>query len=117
MIVDGGAALQPVLYSLALEAATGRPVVEGRLYYATTDGGYRDVQIPLTPQARRIGRGSARDHRPRGRDRLSRAGSQGEGVLLVRLQAGVRPDAPRHRIGLYKSPEPLADLLELRRKP
>ena len=31
MVVDGGAALQPVLYSLALEAATGRSVVEGRL--------------------------------------------------------------------------------------
>ena len=55
MMVDGGRALQPVLYSLALEEATGRPVVEGRLYYATTAGGYRDVRIPLTPQARRIG--------------------------------------------------------------
>ena len=29
--------------------------VEGRLYYATTAGGYRDVRIPLTPQARRTG--------------------------------------------------------------
>ena len=27
-MVDGGRALQPVLYSLALEEATGRPVLE-----------------------------------------------------------------------------------------
>ena len=46
MIIGGGRTLQPVLYSLALESATGRPVVEGRLYYATTDGGFRDVTIP-----------------------------------------------------------------------
>jgi hypothetical protein len=44
-----------VLYSLALEQATGRPVIEGRLYYATTAGGYRDVRIPMTPLARRLG--------------------------------------------------------------
>ena len=93
MIVDGGAALQPVLYSMALEAATGRPVVEGRLYYATTDGGYRDVQIPLTPPGAANRRRSAGDHRPGGRDRFSRAGAEGKGVLLVRLQTGVRPDA------------------------
>ena len=55
MIVDGGKVLQPVLYSLALEEALHRPVVEGRLYYATTVGGYRDVRIPLSPAARRTG--------------------------------------------------------------
>ncbi len=41
MIVNGGESLQPVLYSLALEQATGRQVAEGRLYYSTTAGGYR----------------------------------------------------------------------------
>src|SRR5262249_34504799 len=55
MVVGGGAILQPVLYSMALETATGRPVVEGRLYYATTDGGFQDVPIPITPNARRAG--------------------------------------------------------------
>ena len=54
-MVGGGAVLQPVLYSLALEQALDRPVAEGRLYYATTAGGYRDVRIPLTPAARRLG--------------------------------------------------------------
>ena len=75
MIVDGGEALQPVLYSLALEQATGRPVVEGRLYYATTAGGYQrrphSADAAGAPRRRR----SARDHRPRDRDRLPRAGA------------------------------------------
>ena len=92
MIVDGGAALQPVLYSLALEAATGRPVVEGRPVL-------RDDRRRISRRAdcadaagAADGRRSARDHRPRDRDRLSRAGPEGEGVLLVRLQARVRSD-------------------------
>jgi CRISPR/Cas system-associated exonuclease Cas4 (RecB family) len=116
MVVDGGAALQPVLYSLALEAATGRPVVEGRLYYATTDGGFRDVQIALTPQARR-------------------AGVEVLEIVDRAIETGFLAPAPReracawcdfrpvcgptaeHRIGLCKSREPLADLLDLRSKP
>jgi ATP-dependent helicase/DNAse subunit B len=53
MVVGGGAVLQPVLYGMVLEAAMHKPVVEGRLYYATTEGGYRDVPIALTPAARR----------------------------------------------------------------
>jgi ATP-dependent helicase/nuclease subunit B len=116
MIVDGGAALQPVLYSLALEAATGRPVVEGRLYYSTTDGGYRDVQIALTPQARRIGVEVL--------EIVDRAVEIGFLAPAPREKAcswcDFRPvcgPTAEHRISLYKSPEPLADLLELRRKP
>jgi ATP-dependent helicase/nuclease subunit B len=116
MIVDGGGALQPVLYSLALEAATGRPVVEGRLYYATTDGGYRDVQIPLTPQARRMGVEVL--------EIIDRAVETGFLAPVPREKAcawcDFRPvcgPTAEHRVNLYKSPEPLADLLELRRKP
>jgi CRISPR/Cas system-associated exonuclease Cas4 (RecB family) len=116
MIVDGGAALQPVLYSLALEAATGRPVVEGRLYYATTDGGYRDVPIALTPQARRMGVEVL--------EIVDRAVETGFLAPVPREKAcswcDFRPvcgPTAEHRIALYKSPEPLADLLELRRKP
>ena len=116
MIVDGGAALQPVLYSMALEAATGRPVVEGRLYYATTDGGYRDVRIPLTPQARRTGVEVL--------EIIDRAVEIGFLAPAPREKAcswcDFRPvcgPTAQHRIGRYKSPEPLADLLELRRKP
>ena len=92
MIVDGGRALQPVLYSLALEAATGTPVVEGRLYYATTAGGYRDVRIPLTPQARRIGIEVLEIIDRAVEIGFLRAGAGREGVHVVRLPARVRPD-------------------------
>lgn len=116
MVVDGGAALQPVLYSMALEAAIGRPVVEGRLYYATTDGGYRDVRIPLTPQARRTGVEVL--------EIIDRAIEVGFLAPVPREKAcswcDFRPvcgPTAEHRISRYKSPEPLADLLELRRRP
>ena len=116
MVVDGGAALQPVLYSLALEAATGRSVVEGRLYYATTDGGFRDVQIALTPQARRTGVEVL--------EIIDRAIETGFLAPVPREKAcswcDFRPvcgPTAEHRIGRYKSHEPLADLLDLRRKP
>jgi CRISPR/Cas system-associated exonuclease Cas4 (RecB family) len=116
MIVDGGRALQPVLYSLALEQATGTPVVEGRLYYATTAGGYRDVRIPLTPQARRIGLEVL--------EIIDRAIETGflapapaeKACTWCDFRPVCGPTAER-RISRYKSQEPLADLLELRKKP
>src|SRR2546425_45632 len=116
MIVNGGAALQPVLYSLALEAATGRPVVEGRLYYATTDGGFREARIPLTPIARRVGVEVL--------EIVDRAVETGflapapveKACSWCDFRPVCGPGAER-RIGRYKSQEPLADLIELRRKP
>ena len=55
LIVGGGATLQPVLYSLAIEQGLGRPVVEGRLFYATTAGGYAEHRITIDAYARRQG--------------------------------------------------------------
>jgi len=116
MVVDGGRVLQPVLYSLALEQAMERPVVEGRLYYATIAGGYRDVRIPISPQARR-------------------AGIEVLEVIDRAIEAGFLAPAPsekactwcdflavcgagaERRFTRWKSHEPLADLIELRRKP
>ena len=54
-VIDGGKSLQPVLYSLALEAALDRQVEEGRLYYATTDGGFKSVAVPIDERSRRAG--------------------------------------------------------------
>jgi hypothetical protein len=54
-VVGGGAALQPVLYSLAIEKALGIPVASGRLFYCTAAGGYTDHEIPLTDANRRAG--------------------------------------------------------------
>jgi ATP-dependent helicase/nuclease subunit B len=115
MIVGGGAVLQPVLYSLALEQATGRPVAEGRLYYATTAGGYREVRIPLTPQARRLGvevletidRGIAAGF-------LAPAPAE-RACTWCDFRTVCGPDAERR--ARFKSQEPLADLLALRKKP
>jgi CRISPR/Cas system-associated exonuclease Cas4 (RecB family) len=116
MIVGGGAVLQPVLYSLALEQATGRPVVEGRLYYATTAGGYRDVRIPLTPQARRMGV-EVLEIIDRGIEAGFLAPAPAERACTwCDFRPVCGPDAER-RINRCKSQEPLADLLALRRKP
>jgi ATP-dependent helicase/nuclease subunit B len=52
LIVGGGATLQPVLYSLAVEQGLGKKVVEGRLFYATTAGGFADHQIPINDYTR-----------------------------------------------------------------
>jgi CRISPR/Cas system-associated exonuclease Cas4 (RecB family) len=53
-VVGGGETLQPVLYALTLEKLLpGTKVEGGRLYYATTTGGFESVAIPLDDKARR----------------------------------------------------------------
>jgi CRISPR/Cas system-associated exonuclease Cas4 (RecB family) len=116
MIVGGGAVLQPVLYSLALEQALGRPVLEGRLYYATTDGGYRDVRIPMTAQARRLGV-EALEIIDRAIERGFLAPAPAEKACRwCDFRPVCGPTAER-RVSRSKSQDPLADLLELRKKP
>ena len=115
MVVGGGAVLQPVLYSLALETATGRTVIEGRLDYATTDGGYRDVRIPLTPEARRMGI-EVLDIVDRGLERGFLAPVPSERACAWCDFRPVCGPGPERRVG-RKAPELVADLLELRKKP
>src|SRR5207253_2821709 len=47
LVVGGGAMLQGVLYSVAVERALGKKVVRGRYYYATTIGGFVDKEIEI----------------------------------------------------------------------
>lgn len=47
-IIGGGGTLQPVVYGLAVEKILGRPVREGRLFYATTAGGFSEHPVPLS---------------------------------------------------------------------
>jgi ATP-dependent helicase/DNAse subunit B len=54
-IVDGGRLLQPVLYSVALEALTGDTVVEGRLSFCTTAGNFTTHPIAIDDPTRRRG--------------------------------------------------------------
>jgi ATP-dependent helicase/nuclease subunit B len=54
-VVGGGAILQPVLYSLAIEQALQVKVESGRLFYCTSAGGFVDHEIPINEANRRIG--------------------------------------------------------------
>jgi CRISPR/Cas system-associated exonuclease Cas4 (RecB family) len=55
LIVGKGAVLQPVLYSLAIEQGLGTRVVEGRLFYCTTAGGFGAHTIAMNDYARAQG--------------------------------------------------------------
>ena len=55
--IGGGTSLQRVLYGLAWEALHPNDrAVEGRLYFATQRGGYREVSTPLSPAVRQAAR-------------------------------------------------------------
>jgi RecB family exonuclease len=54
-VIGGGGTLQPVIYGLAVENILGRPVREGRLFYATTAGGFAEHPVPLSDANRRAG--------------------------------------------------------------
>ena len=55
LVVGGGTMLQPVVYSIAVERALGKKVVEGRLFYATTAGGFAEHTIPINDYTRSQG--------------------------------------------------------------
>ena len=55
VIVGGGGVLQPVLYAMAVEAALGRPVSHGRLFYCTAAGSFYEHPIPLNEMTRAAG--------------------------------------------------------------
>ena len=55
MVVGRGEVLQPVLYGLSAEAALGQPVVESRLYYCTSTGGFTERTVPMNKPARQWG--------------------------------------------------------------
>jgi hypothetical protein len=54
-IVAGGTMLQPVLYSLAAEAATGLVAESGRFWYCSSAGGFSQHHVPISDRVRRIG--------------------------------------------------------------
>ena len=55
VIIGGGAVLQPVLYSLAIERALERGVSQGRLFYCTAAGSFAEHEIPLNDRTRAAG--------------------------------------------------------------
>ena len=52
LVVGGGGTLQPILYSLAIEQGLGKKVCSGRLFYATTVGGFVEHEIPINDYTR-----------------------------------------------------------------
>jgi ATP-dependent helicase/nuclease subunit B len=52
LIVGGGRVLQPVLYGVAIEEGLGQKVVEGRLFYCTTAGGFAEHAIRIDDYTR-----------------------------------------------------------------
>jgi hypothetical protein len=54
MVIGGGTVLQPVLYSMAVELVTGRPVRESRLSYCTSAGGFTVFPISVDADNRRL---------------------------------------------------------------
>jgi CRISPR/Cas system-associated exonuclease Cas4 (RecB family) len=52
VVVGGGAVLQPVLYSMAVEQALGREVSHGRLFYCTSAGSFYSHPVVLDDGSR-----------------------------------------------------------------
>jgi CRISPR/Cas system-associated exonuclease Cas4 (RecB family) len=115
LTIGGGATLQPVLYSLAVEQMTGRAVAESRLSFCTSAGGYRVRPVLLTPQSRRLGI-EALEIVDRAIELGFLAAAPAEGACAW---CDFRPVCgPHEEQRIRRKPEdPLHDLLELRRRP
>ena len=55
LAIGGGAVLQPILYSMVMEQVTGKKVVESRLSFCTSAGGYKAQPAKLDAVSRRSG--------------------------------------------------------------
>ena len=107
-VIGGGGTLQPVIYGLAIEKILGRPVREGRLFYATTAGGFAEHPVPLSEANRRAGLEAL--------EIIDRAIELGflpaapaeRACTWCDFRSICGPDEPRH--AARKAAEPLADL-------
>jgi CRISPR/Cas system-associated exonuclease Cas4 (RecB family) len=54
-IIGHGQQLQPVIYSLVVEAATGYTVESARFSYCTTVGGFTEHHVPINERTRNMG--------------------------------------------------------------
>ncbi|HEY1234834.1 MAG TPA: PD-(D/E)XK nuclease family protein, partial [Candidatus Binatia bacterium] len=114
-VIGHGQQLQPVLYSLAVEAATGCTVESARFSYCTTAGGFTEHQVPINERTRAMGIEVL--------ETIDRA-----------VEAGMLPPAPAEKACTFcdflpvcgpdqerrarrKSHKEIADLLDLRGQP
>jgi CRISPR/Cas system-associated exonuclease Cas4 (RecB family) len=111
-IIGQGRQLQPVIYSLAVEAATGCSVESARFSYCTTAGGFTEHNVPINERTRRMG-------------------IEALEIIDRAVELGMLPPAPAEKACAYcdflsvcgpnqerrsrrKSPKEIADLIELR---
>jgi ATP-dependent helicase/nuclease subunit B len=52
LVVGKGEYLQPVLYGVAIETALRLPVTQGRFFYCTATGGFKETSVPVDQNAR-----------------------------------------------------------------
>ena len=114
-VIGGGAILQPILYSVAVEQALGVRIASGRLSYCTSAGGFVDHEIPLN-------------------DANRRSGIEALEIIDRAVELGFLPAAPTERACTWcdfrpvcgpdqfertrrKSPDKLGDLEALRERP
>jgi CRISPR/Cas system-associated exonuclease Cas4 (RecB family) len=114
-VIGHGRQLQPVIYSLAVEAATGATVESARFSYCTTAGGFTEHTVVINEPNRR-------------------AGIEALEIIDRAVELGMLPPAPaekacaicdfltvcgphQERRARRKSAEQIADLMELRRRP
>ena len=114
-IIGHGQQLQPVIYSLAIEAATGCTVEAARFSYCTTAGGFSEHCVPINERTRRIG-------------------IEALEIIDRAVQLGMLPPAPAEKACAFcdflpvcgpnqerrarrKSHKEIADLIELRGRP
>jgi ATP-dependent helicase/nuclease subunit B len=115
LAIGGGATLQPVVYSMAVEQVTGKPVAESRLFFCTSAGGYKLRPVALTPQSRRMGI-EALEVIDRAIELGFLAAAPGEGACAwcdFRVVCGPNEEQRTAR----KPEDRLRDLLELRSRP
>jgi ATP-dependent helicase/nuclease subunit B len=114
-IIGHGQQLQPVIYSLAVEAATGGTVETARFSYCTTAGGFTEHNVPINEQTRRMG-------------------IEALEIIDRAVEVGMLPPAPAEKACAFcdflpvcgpnqerragrKTRDQIADLMELRRRP
>jgi len=114
-IIGHGQQLQPVIYSLAVEAATGCTVESARFSYCTTAGGFTEHNVPINERSRAMG-------------------IEALEIIDRAVELGMLPPAPAERACSFcdflpvcgpnqerrarrKSREQIADLIQLRGQP
>ena len=114
-VIGHGQQLQPVIYSLAVEAATGCTVESARFSYCTTAGGFTEHNVPIN-------------------ERTRASGLEALEIIDRAVELGMLPPAPAEKACTFcdflavcgpnqerrarrKAREQIGDLIELRSRP